>query len=578
MSNAKVIFLFSAGIVLLVAAHIFVSLRGMGTLLAGRTTLLDAVAKSVERIEIERRGEPNTVLVKDGVWRVSEPYSAEADERSVQRLLDALVVSPTQGAFGDQELSSFGRERSDYGLDAPDVKVTVHDGDRKWIVGLGKLTAANDGVYASVDGETAIYVADAALLGLAGAGGDAFRMKSICPGGVDSVDSFDLKRGKGQFLRFVKDGDGWRRASFDGADSGDAASSVRIRELLSAIGATQAQAFFWPVGASNEPASATAPLLASYGLDSESAVTVTLRSRGGADRQVAFGKEASDGLVYALVQNSGAVVSVPGTLKDLAGGADFTDSRLFPFDIAQVTRVSIADGAVNYLLAKDSATGEWRLDAPVAAPADKAAAESFVAHLASLKLSDRDPEGLVVSLTTNAPPVAVSRAAALAGHSLVDLRSRRILRIAPTDVKRLESASPNAEKPAVVVFDKDLRTWVVESSGRPGVPAAAAIDAALAALNPLEAEKVVTLKASVADLRRYGLEKPQTTIAVDSEGAGSLRRNILVGGKAQGGYFATVGSSDAVFIISNNVARRLLASFVAEPVNEKEKAKAGGRK
>ena len=461
--------------------------------------------------------------------------------------------------FGDQELSSFGRARSDYGLDDPDVKVAVYDGDRKWVVGLGKLTAANDGVYASVGGETAIYVADASLLGLAGAGGDAFRMKSICPGGMDSVDSFDLKRGKGQFLRFVKDGEGWRRASFDGADSGDAASSVRIRELLSAIGATQAQAFFWPVGASN-------------------AVTVTLHSRGGADRQVAFGKEASDGLVYALVQNSGAVVSVPGALKDIAGGADFTDSRLFPFDVAQITRVSIADGAVNYLLAKDAATGEWRLDAPVAAPADKAAAESFVTHLASLKLSDRDPEGLVVSLTTNAPPVAVSRAAALAGHSLVDLRSRRILRIAPADVKRLESASPDAEKPAVVVFDKDLRTWVVEASGRPGVPAAPAIDAALAALNPLEAEKVVTLKASVADLRRYGLEKPQTTIAVDSEGAGSLRRNILVGGKAQGGYFATVGSSDAVFIISNNVARRLMASFVAEPVNEKEKAKAGGGK
>ena len=197
-------------------------------------------------------------------------------------------------------------------------------------------------------------------------------------------------------------------------------------------------------------------------------------------------------------------------------------------------------------------------------------------HLASLKFSDRDPEGLVVSLTTNAPPVAVSRAAALAGHSLVDLRSRRILKVAPADVKRIESTSADAEKPAVVVFDKDLRAWVVEASGRPGVPAAPAIDAALAALNPLEAEKVVTLKASVADLRRYGLEKPQTTIAVDSEGAGSLRRNILIGGRAQGGYFATVGSSDAVFIISNSVARRLMASIVAEPVNEK--AKAGGER
>ncbi len=576
MSNARVIFLFAAGIVLLVAAHIFVSMRGMGSLIAGRTTLLDPAAKSAERIEVERRGGQVVALVKDGVWRVAEPYSAEADERGIQRMLDALVVSPTQAAFGDQELASFGRERSDYGLDEPEVKITLSSGDRKWSVGLGKLTAAKDGVYASVSDETAIYVADAGLLALAEAGGNAFRMKSICPGGVDSVDSFDLKRGKGQFLRFVKDGEGWRKASLDGADAGDAASSVRIRELLSAIGAAQAQAFFWPVGASNEPASATAPLLASYGLDSESAVTVTLHSRGGADRQVAFGKEASDGLVYALVQNSGAVVSVPGALKDLAGGADFTDSRLFPFDVAQISRVSIADGAVNYLLAKDAATGEWRLDAPVAAPADKAAAESFVTHLASLKFSDRDPEGLVVSLTTNAPPVAVSRAAALAGHSLVDLRSRRILKVAPADVKRIESTSADAEKPAVVVFDKDLRAWVVEASGRPGVPAAPAIDAALAALNPLEAEKVVTLKASVADLRRYGLEKPQTTIAVDSEGAGSLRRNILIGGRAQGGYFATVGSSDAVFIISNSVARRLMASIVAEPVNEK--AKAGGER
>lgn len=576
MSNARVIFLFAAGIVLLVAAHIFVSMRGMGSLIAGRTTLLDPAAKSAERIEVERRGGQVVTLVKDGVWRVAEPYSAEADERGIQRMLDALVVSPTQAAFGDQELASFGRERGDYGLDEPEVKITLSSGDRKWSVGLGKLTAAKDGVYASVSDETAIYVADAGLLALAEAGGNAFRMKAICPGGVDSVDSFDLKRGKGQFLRFVKDGEGWRKASLDGADAGDAASSVRIRELLSAIGAAQAQAFFWPVGASNEPASATAPLLASYGLDSESAVTVTLHSRGGADRQVAFGKEASDGLVYALVQNSGAVVSVPGALKDLAGGADFTDSRLFPFDVAQISRVSIADGAVNYLLAKDAATGEWRLDAPVAAPADKAAAESFVTHLASLKFSDRDPEGLVVSLTTNAPPVAVSRAAALAGHSLVDLRSRRILKVAPADVKRIESTSADAEKPAVVVFDKDLRAWVVEASGRPGVPAAPAIDAALAALNPLEAEKVVTLKASVADLRRYGLEKPQTTIAVDSEGAGSLRRNILIGGRAQGGYFATVGSSDAVFIISNSVARRLMASIVAEPVNEK--AKAGGER
>ena len=73
MSNARVIFLFAAGIVLLVAAHIFVSMRGMGSLIAGRTTLLDPAAKSAERIEVERRGGQVVALVKDGVWRVAEP-------------------------------------------------------------------------------------------------------------------------------------------------------------------------------------------------------------------------------------------------------------------------------------------------------------------------------------------------------------------------------------------------------------------------------------------------------------------------------------------------------------------------
>ena len=43
-----------------------------------------------------------------------------------------------------------------------------------------------------------------------------------------------------------------------------------------------------------------------------------------------------------------------------------------------------------------------------------------------------------------------------------------------------------------------------------------------------------------------------------------MRRNILVGGEAQGGRYATLGAADAVFVISTDLVDRLAAPIVAE--------------
>ena len=75
------------------------------------------------------------------------------------------------------------------------------------------------------------------------------------------------------------------------------ASAIRVRQLLAELMATSAVDFIWPNGTEGEGQTLSSALLAGYGLDPESAVTVTLKCADGTDRQIAFGKEAKDGLV-----------------------------------------------------------------------------------------------------------------------------------------------------------------------------------------------------------------------------------------------------------------------------------------
>ncbi len=564
MSNLRAIVLLLLGCALLAAAHVFLSFQGVGNALVQRSTLMGEKSLPPRRISVERRGAPPTVLEREDGWNIVSPYVAKADERKVLGLLDALFAGRITGSFTRQSLAEFERSTEDYGLDDPAVTVSVEDDDgSKKTARFGISTPKGDGVFALVDGDTSVYIVETNVMAAADMPADGFRQRDLCPAGLDAVDSFDLKRGKGLFMRFVRRNGVWTKSSAkDGGDEAPA-SAVKVRELLSGLAGAAAAEFIWPVGAEGEPAIATASLLAGYGLEPESAVTVTLRSHGRAEQQVAFGKDARDGLVYALVQNAGAVVTVDGSLKDIAEGADFTDSRLFPYESAKVSRISVVDDGVNYLLAKGD-DGRWHMDAPVSVDADEASVAAFLSKLLSLDSASRSGTGVMISLTTNSPPETVSRAAALGGLQLEDLRSREILRFDPSEVHRLAVTGRGAAKPVAVVFDKDKRSWIVESSERSGTVMQSAVEGILSALNPLKAEKIVKLKVSPNDLRRYGLETPRCTVAVDSSKDGALRRNILIGEKSQGGSFATLGASDAVFVLPDEVVNRLLAPIVTE--------------
>ncbi len=573
MSNRKIIRFLVLGILVLLGVHFFLSFRGVGNTFLPRQTLLDMPARrnAISRIVIARSDA--SVFVLDSAigdsWCITRPYTALADNRAVMRLQDALMLSPIHSVYREQELLDFGRTRDDYGLDEPRVRVTVSVGDEERVIAFGTTTATGDGVFATREGDASIYVVAKDVFEAVNVPADGFRLRAICPRGVASVDGFLLKRAGSVSSFRLRDG-AWSKSRVGEDGAGEPASVTNVRDLFARLATAQVVDFVWPTGAVNEPELATAPLLAQYGLDAESSVTLTLQRPNLTDRdQISFGKPATNGLVYALIQNGRAIATVDGELSEFVSSTDFADPRLFPFEEPVITRFTVGDEMVTCRLSKGM-DGGWSLEEPVSAPADRTKVEELLSRLLTLAVSNRVEKGIAVSVQTNGTTEIVARDALLGDFSLPDLRSLDILSISASDIRRVTLTPSSAEKPTSVVYDKDLLCWKIEASDKSGVVSVPAVEKLLEALNPLTAEKIVLLKAATADLRRYGLEEPRYTLSVDPVQGGNLRRVLLIGKAAQGGRFATlVGASESVFILSDETVARLTAPLVTDSIHTK---------
>lgn len=557
MSNRRSILLLLAGIVLLAAAHFAVDCSRVAQGGVARRGVLVEQSDTVSRIVVARRGEQPTVLVRtNDAWRLTAPFPGSADEQAVKRLLDMLWFTPIADAITDAELLKMGRERADFSLVSSVLSVTVADSDGDTTVSFGAPTPNADGVYASVAGVDAVFIVPPEVLSVADMPAESFRSRMLFLSAPTAVSSFDVKRGTGSVTTFERDGDGWKTSEGQ-------ASASKIKAFLDGLMSTEAVGFVWPVGASNETAGASLSLLASYGLDPESSVTVTLKSVDGTVGQTSFGKDAGDGLVYALAHNGGAVVTIPAAVKDVIARdkALFSDPRLFPLEARKVSAFTITDDDVSYALSRD-ADGAWRLESPVSAPADKAVVEAILARLLALSPSDADPSGVSVAFGPDSKPVRVSRKSALGDDRFEQLRSTEVVKIDPAIVKRLVRTFGG--KSVTVAYARDRRVWDIETEGLSGSVDDKAVGTVLAALNPLSAVRVEKMKVSAADLADYGLDRPFMILAVDQDREDVVRRNLILGVPTTGGRFATVGSSDAVFVLSSETVLKLTLPLLTE--------------
>lgn len=562
MRNMRIIVWLSVGIAALLGVNILLTFNdSQDTAIVQRTSLLPFPDDAVSLIEISRGGVVESVLTHTGSWRLVEPFAGSVDEAVVLKLLDALAYAPLDDSLGDQELLRLGRTRADFGLESPRLAVRIRAGASEAAISFGSPTHSASGVYAAIDDVRAVFVVPSNTFAAVDVPASGFRRRTLFTSGEESVASFDVKRGAGEFMRFRREGDGWLMVQ----PTEGPASLTKIKKLLSDVMSASAVDFVWPVGGSNEVAEASDALLAGYGLGAESAVTLTLKGTDGSDRRISFGSDAGEGRVYALVHNGAAVVTVDAALKDLVspGNSALADTRLFPYEPAQVSSISIADGGVACMLAKNE-DGTWRLDSPISAAASSTAVDSLLSAVLALRGGDTDENGVEVSISADERKVRVSRAALGPGFRLENLRSLEILKIDPASVRRLSVTGSGTNGTESVVYDRDRRAWSVEVSSVKGTVSENGVARVLGVVNPLEAGRIVKLKVSADDLGGYGLEKPRLTVAIDLEREDAIRRNILVGDATDGGCFATVGASDAVFVLPESAVYDLSADIVEE--------------
>ena len=561
MRNAKSIIILLTIIAVAAALDYFVYFGKGPSSTSKRTTLVDFQSEAAS-VRIERVGSPAVVLDRGlGGWRLTDPFASGADEQAVMKLVDVLTQTPVVEVISDSELLKLGRTRADFSLEEPVLTVTLTGMDKSVCRFMfGSATPTQDGVYASVEGVDAVFILGKPAFSFVDVRPDDLRQRSLLPLGGAWVTSFEIKREGIPLLEFLRTGEGWNVGS-------EKASSQKITEFIDDLTTASAVSFIWPVGSSNETDHATSSLLAGYGLDPDSAVTVTLNDINGKSRRLSFGKEADDGNVYALVQNGNAIVTVPSKLRDFArqDPVMFTDSRLFPVEARSVNGFSVSSDGSLYSLVRDK-DGKWGLESPVVAPADQEASDALLSLILSLSPADVVKEnGVAVSVLTNMSKVLIPRERILGKRTFEDLRSREMLKIDAPLVKRIVSTvGGKTPKTASVVYDRERRQWNLDTEADGVTVNVKGVESVLSVINPLAAVRIEKLAVVAADLDDYGLDTPFLTVAIDQDSDETIRRNILIGKKTRGGRFATIGSSDAIFVISDATVSRLSASIVGK--------------
>ena len=563
MSNRRALIFLLMALLLVVGAHLWLDFfRPVRSEVVRRRSLLSASDGAIA-YEFSAQGKGTFRLEKTDLWRIVLPFRAVADESAVARLSGALAFSPVADALSESDAVKLGRTLADFGLECPRLKLKVVSSSGEDVVAFGDAVHSGEGVYAAVEGFQTVYIVQNEVFAAADLSIDAWRRRSVFRVTPEEVQSIDIRRGETAAIRLEKRGERWEITEPHHA----MASSVAVKRIVETVLSCEAKKFVWPVGASNETLTASVALLAGFGLDPESCETIMFRAADGRDYPISFGAASDSDSVYALVQGGSAIATVTSAAKEIVSvdAGALIDGRLFPLEKSAIQRISILDGETLYLLARGD-NGSWRLDSPVSAAADDTAVSAMLDKLLVMRAADIEEAGVKVSLANDSPAVAVAKEAFLGSEGFEQLRSKSVLEIDPATVKRLVVSSLGASKPASVVFDPDRKGWNVESSGRPGVVDPKRLAAFLSALSSLKAKSVARLKLAPGELAKYGLENPSFTIAVDRLLEDSVRRNILLGNvlNEDGDTYATVGSSDAVFVLDGATVSILVAGVLDE--------------
>jgi len=360
----------------------------------GGAVLSRFVRARVSKIEVQRNGEM-TVMERGpdeendfelGIWKVTSPIEADADEEAVDVLLGALEWMGNRRRLDDVSSS----DRARFGLDSPRYRVWYTVGSERMLMRIGGQTPSRDGVYVEGDQQGSVFVVGKDLPEALDHEPGHYHTKVLHDGVMlQSTLRMTLRTEAGELQVVQNDGRFRMAAPVEGLVSRDA-----LTKSLGALDNIRATRFV----------AATIDDPTRYGFDApvlEALVgkrTLVGEAKGRdsvfeeVSRRFRLGGPCADHAdeSYFVVGDSGPVMCVMeaelGAVR--IGLGAMRESRLLNLDDDQIGGVSITAGASKLTLTQDADAESWRytISEPGSDARDgEAEASSVAAWLAELR-------------------------------------------------------------------------------------------------------------------------------------------------------------------------------------------------
>jgi hypothetical protein len=547
--------------------------------------LIDMTSADVARIDIERGMDKFALEQSNGKWNIAGPPAVPADGYKVNQLAGDLGrLEATE--FIDANAADL---ESKYGLGPTGihVKMTPAKKEQQAVsLVIGKPRQDRPEYYAKLDSSPAVFTIKKDLHELVDQGALAFRPQelwTLVPSEITEI----ARDHEGVHERLVKEGDVWRLTEPFNAP----VDKTRADNVAGDLATLKVQRY----------ETAGTKELATYGLDKPARLSVRTKATGKdakpEERIVLIGKTTADKNAFAKLPNDDAVfilderVAAAAATKPL----DYLDRELWALDRERIDKITWQPGGLT--LKRDAA--RWLVEASnLHFGAENAAAASVLSGLVKLraerfadfggnpgpygldkpaqivhidlKPAGGKPESHTITIGGPVPNEAGSHfariddgkaVAVLASGTIKDLErthldfvDRSMWKFDPASVSELVRGGPNA-----LTVSKKNGVWELTKP----VPMPAdgpTMETLLEELSALKAGKIAAYPAQ--DPKAFGLDAPEAIVKVVIGGVNPKAPPALKIGKpadASGGRFAQVEGAPAVGVISEPLAKKLLA-------------------
>ena len=259
---------------------------------------------------------------KKAQWRLESPLAAKADSGAVHFLLQRL-----EEAKIDRLLEGKGDSLSDYGLDNPQLSLTVEAGDQEYKLRIGQQGFGGNRVYAQLDGSSDVYLMTKSLYTQAAKPLEDWRDKDLLEFESTLVRAVEVDRPSGG-LRFSKQDDRWKLEEPLQEDADQQNTSA----ILSSLDLAKVSEF------APDPED-----LSAYGLD-QPVVRLRIREEDEQEwKSVEVGAQREDGKYWARDLSRPEVFAIDAELHEKLTRElwDFRGKQLINLPQDQISQVSV---------------------------------------------------------------------------------------------------------------------------------------------------------------------------------------------------------------------------------------------